>query len=340
MLIVALLFISCHSSEPLPEPPTIATSVENQASSDTNAIRPPEPTVWALQIDACTDPGITCRAASALDLQLRQLPRNARFSFLLQLLSHTSPRVKAYALYRMYPFRNRMEMLPELERILTQAHDPLLLKLAAALSLISNSSQAAALFMRTYERLPKEVRNTVAWAIRMHYTHLDVVFLEKLREDDNPTIRATAREIQSVHTDSATLLLDCVRTLGPDAPACAVSLARIEHVNDADIEHLVHELLARAENSRRLLAVPPELAFSIELLHGQKRINTQKASELLEIMLSSRKLEDATRAQAAFSLGRVKGRLAIPFLQRFRKDSRKKVGYAARRVLYLLESEP
>jgi len=338
----AILFgvSACRSPARVPDPQETAPPAEkNAAAAPAHSL--PDAAAWAPQIDACTDLGISCRAAAALDVQLRQIPRGARFAFLLQLLGHPSPRVAAYALYRMYPFRQRAELLPFLDRILSASRDPLLLKLAAALALMSPSSQGAALFMRHYEHFPQSVRNELAWTVRMNYTHLDVAFLQKLREGESPLLRATALEIETMHSDSPEALLSCVRALGPDAASCALSLARAPLPDSGvKVEALIGELLAQAAASRRLLALPPELASAVELMHGQKRIDTQKASELLEKMLSSRQLEDAVRAQAAFSLGRVKGRDAIGVLQRFRRDPRTKVGYAARRAIYLLEREP
>ncbi len=340
-ILAGVALFGCRSPGRIPEPQETAPSPAEPPAGVSTPKNAPSVEAWAPQIDACADASVPCRAASALDVQLRQIPRDQRFAFLLRLLAHPSPRVMRHALYRMYPFRHRAELVPFIEKILETSQDPALLKLAAALALTSDSPQAATAFMRHYGRLPADVRNSSAWAIRMNYTRLDVNFLQQLHEDASPVIRAAAMEIESVHADSPEALVACVRALGPDAAACAVSMARTAHPDiGRALVSLVDEWLHQAESARRPLFIPPEVASTVELLHGQKRMDAATAADLLEKMLASRKLDDAIRAQAALSLGRVRGRDAMPVLQRFRKDPRKKVGYAVRRALYLLEREP
>jgi hypothetical protein len=278
---------------------------------------------------------------SELDQALRALPRDRRLQLLSKLLGHTSARVQAYALVRLYPYRHRTDLLPRLEELMAHASDVTVLNLASTLLLLQNNGQAAAAFTRHYGRLPREVKQAMIWAIRMNYAHLPLTFLESLKDDPVPLVRSAALEVEAVHRADLEALTTCIRELRPEAGSCALAIARTSNAAAGSaLLALAAHFEEQAKTLKRLVRVPPELATAIELAHGQKRLDTPEAVDVLSRLLGNRRLEDELRAQAAFSLGAVGGREVVPLLARHRRDPRKKVGYAARRAIYLIERDP
>jgi hypothetical protein len=292
-------------------------------------------------LDQCPADSSPCKAISEMDLALRALPRDERFGLLQRLLAHTSARLQSYALTRLYPHRHRTDLLPRLEELISSSNDATVLNLSATLLLLQDTGQAAAAFTRHFERLPREVKQAMIWALRMNYAHLPLPFLASLKEDPVPLVRAAALEIEAVHMTDLESLSECIRQLRPEAGSCALAIARTSNAQaPAALESLSAHFIELAGTQKRLVRVPPELATAVELLHGQKRMETTPATELLGRLLGNRRLEDEIRAQAALSLGVVGGRAVLPVLAKHRRDARKKVGYAARRAMFFLEREP
>ncbi len=342
LLLLALLtgHLACRRPAPAPDPMTGLSGAPQPPAPSTTA-PPPQPAKWIPLLDSCPADSSPCKAMSELDQALRALPRTGRFALLVQLLGHTSARVQAYALIRLYPYRHRTDLLPRLEELMSGSQDPTVRNLSATLLLLQDTGQAAAAFARHFGDLPREVKQALIWALRMNYDHLPLPFLQSLREDPVPLVRSAALEIEAVHRADLESLATCIRELRPESGSCALAIARTSNAAAGPtlLALAAHfEELAKAQ--RRLVRVPPELATAIELAHGQKRLDTAEAVDVLSRLLANSRLEDELRAQAALSLGVVGGREVLPRLAKHRKDPRKKVGYAARRAMYFLEREP
>ncbi len=340
VLLIAFLpaFFSCRTPEPAPEP--VSGPVKTPAPPAATAPRP-DPGRMIPLLDQCPRDSTPCKPINEMDQALRAMPREERFAFLKQLLAHSSAPVQSYALTRLYPHRHRTDLLPRLEELTSSSSDTTVQKMAATLLLMQDTGQAATAFCRHFAALPREVKQSMIWALRMNYAHLPLAFLESLKEDPVPLVRAAALEIEAVHMTDLESLSECIRQLRPEAGSCALAIARTSNARAREVlEALAAHFEDLARTGKRLVRIPPELATAVELLHGQKRMEKAAATELLVRLLGNRRLEDEIRAQAALSLGIVAGRDALPVLARHRKDARKKVGYAARRAMYFLEREP
>jgi len=333
-----LQFFSCRKPEPAPE--QASPPVKAPATAAATAPRQ-DPARLIPLLDQCPTDSSPCKAINEMDQVLRAMPRPERFSLLTRLLAHPSARVQAFALFRLYPHRHRTDLLPRLEELMSSSSDASVLNLSSTLLLLQDSGQAADAFTRNFGRLPKEIKQTMIWALRMNYSHLPMPFLESLKEDPVPLVRSVALEIQAVHRTDLVALSECIRQLRPEAGSCALAIARTSNDNaGVELESIATHFEELAKAQKRLVRVPPELATAIELLHGQKRLDTARATNLLERLLNNRRLEDEIRAQAALSMGVVGGRSIMPLLEKHRRDPRKKVGYAARRAIYFLERDP
>ncbi|PKN27488.1 MAG: hypothetical protein CVU65_02375 [Deltaproteobacteria bacterium HGW-Deltaproteobacteria-22] len=340
VLLTALFpfLFSCRTPDPAPEP--VSDPVKTPAPAVAAAPRI-DPLRMIPLLDQCPRDSTPCKPINDMDQALRAMPRDERFALLKQLLDHSSAPVQSYALTRLYPHRHRTDLLPRLEELMSASTDAAVLKMAATLLLLQDTGQAATAFCRHFGNLPREVKQSMIWALRMNYAHLPLPFLESLKEDPVPLVRAAALEIEAVHLTDLEALSECIRQLRPEAGSCALAIARTSNARAREVlEVLAAHFEDLARTQKRLVRIPPELATAVELLHGQKRMDKAAATELLVRLLGNRRLEDEIRAQAALSLGVVGGREALPVLSRHRKDSRKKVGYAARRAMYFLEREP
>ena len=338
LFLLFLFLFSCREPDPAPEP--VSGAAKPAAPAAAPAARP-DPARLIPLLDQCSTSSAPCRAINEMDLLLRQLPRPERFVLLSRLLAHSSARVQSYALTRLYPYRHRTDLLPRLEELMSSSSDATVLNLSSTLLLLQDSGQASAAFTRHFGRLPREVKQTMIWALRMNYSHLPLPFLELLKEDPVPLVRSVALEIEAVHRTDLESLAECIRALRPEAGSCALAIARTSNPEaGARLEALAAHFEELARTQKRLIRMPPELATAVELVHGQKRMDTPRATELLGRLLANRRLEDEIRAQAALSLGVVGGRSALPVLMKHRKDARKKVGYAVRRACFFLEREP
>jgi len=85
------------------------------------------------------------------------------------------------------------------------------------------------------------------------------------------------------------------------------------------------------------LDFPKELFVSARKLNKFKKFSTDKLFEAASKTLSNRKLSDKIRSEAAKTLGFLKTRKARLFLEKYRHDPRKRVGYAVRRSIYIME---
>jgi hypothetical protein len=331
---------ACRRPGPAPDPATGQGGAAPASAPGTKAARI-DPARWVPELDQCPRDASPCRAMSELDQALRALPRDQRLQWLSRLLGHTSARVQAYALVRLYPYRHRAELLPRLEELMSGATDVTVLNLASTMLLLQNTGQAAAAFTRHYGRLPREVKQAIIWALRMNYSQLPLPFLESLKEDPEALVRSAALEIEAVFRADLESLVSCIRELRPEAGSCALAIARTSNAAAGTaLLGLAAHFETQAREQKRLVRAPPELATAIELAHGQKRLDTAEAVDVLTRLLDNRRLEDEIRAQAAYSLGAVGGRGVIPRLAKHRKDPRKKVGYAARRAIYFIERDP
>ncbi len=333
--------VACREPPGLPDPASLEPAKEPSVTDSAASTGSTDLSRWMTHLDQCAPEPAPCRAITEIDAALREMSREERFSLLLRMVSSQSRRRQHYALVRLYPHRNRTDLLPRLEEIVSTSNDPGILKLASTLLLLQESGQASVVFVRHFGRLNAEVKQSMIWALRMNYSHLPLEFLESLKEDPVPVVRSVALEIQAVYQSDLEALATCVRSLEPEAGSCALAIARTSHEQAAFVlQQLVEHFEDKARTQKRLTPVPAPLATAIELLHGQKRMETEAARDLLWRLLSNRRLEDDIRAQAAFSLGAVGQREALPLLSRYRRDARKRVGYAARRAMYLIEREP
>lgn len=338
--LACLACLACRSPDPAPDPAT-GQGGAAPAGAPEPKLAKVDPARWIPELDQCPTDASPCRAMSELDLALRALPKEQRFELLSRWLNHNSARVQTFALIRLYPHRHRTDLLPRLEELLSGSTDATVLNLSATMLLLQNTGQASAAFTRHWDRLPREVKQALIWALRMNYAHLPLPFLESLKEDPLALVRSVALEIEAVYRADLEELATCIRELRPEAGSCALAIARTSNATAgaALVALVAHfELLAREQ--KRLVRAPPELATAIELAHGQKRLDTAGAVDVLTRLLDNRRLEDEIRAQAAFSLGAVGGRKILPRLAKHRKDPRKKVGYAARRAIHLIERDP
>ncbi len=338
--LACLACLACRSPDPAPDPATGQGGAAPAGSPGAKTART-DPARWIPELDQCPRDASPCRAMNELDQALRALPRDQRLQWLTRLLGHASARVQAYALVRLYPYRHRTDLLPRLEELMSGSTDATVLNLSATMLLLQNTGQAAAAFTRHWDRLPREVKQALIWALRMNYAHLPLPFLESLKGDPLALVRSVALEIEAVYRADLEELATCIRELRPEAGSCALAIARTANATaGAALVALVDHFERLAKEHKRLVRAPPELATAIELAHGQKRLDTAEAVDVLTRLLDNRRLEDEIRTQAAFSLGAVGGRGVIPRLAKHRKDPRKKVGYAARRAIHFIERDP
>ncbi|MBU1238360.1 hypothetical protein KKF84_17975 [Myxococcota bacterium] len=336
--IFAIIGCNPRKSVPMMDAPEMKTS--ESTPGKTARKRPTHPLKLFAEFDKCTRFKY-CKALDYLNLYFSSGETENNYKLLTGVLSDKSPRIQAFALFRLFSFKDRPELVPFLTRTLEQSQDKTVLKLALSLLFLNGTRSATDYIIAHWEAYPKVLKMEVVWVIRKVASHLPMEFIQTLSASKLPALRALALEVGVHLSQNLDHLVTCVKARSSQSGFCALAMARF---TDAGVPSRLAGLFAHfqelSKGEKRLLRAPPELIETLEKLAVQGRVSPKAAFELASTTLANRRLADKIRAQAAFYIGRIGGKDARIILERYRKDRRRRVGYAVRRAIYLLEKTP
>ncbi|MBN2725585.1 MAG: hypothetical protein JXR95_16085 [Deltaproteobacteria bacterium] len=291
------------------------------------------------KLDLCKD-GIYCKAQHQFDEYLSSVSREKRFEILFHMIKTSTLRVKTLAIIKIFPFAGNAELSDFLRAQLGKIKDPSCINLVAALLILSGIPQDLNLITKHWEQFGNETKKKLIWALRHENQRLPKEFIDRLSLSEIPEIRASSVEFQSTASGNISKLEQCIRNNNLQSPYCVA--AYIRRKNPQIPTHFVQitkEMISSTKTSKKRLNAPKEMVMGLQSLVEQKRIKTQEAFDIIVDILGNRRLGDSIRSQAAYAIGE----LAMPHsrktLERYRRDRRKRVGYAVRRAIYFLESK-
>ena len=342
IILTALLgsaILSCSASKPTP--PIDSSDAPGAAMNGTTPKRRTheDPVKLFAAFDKCTKYKY-CKALDHLNLYFSSGTRAGNYKTLIKALHEGSPRIQSFALFRLFAYKSELPLVPHLTAALERSTDKKVQKLALTLLFLNGSEAATTYITRKWPEYPKQLKMEVVWVIRKVASHLPMQFIETLTAESLPALRALALEVKVRLTQNVEQLTTCVKAQSSQSAFCALSLARFK---ESSVPGKVEELFAYfdelSKKSRKRLNAPRQLITTLEKLVIQSRLSEERAFTLAEGVLKNRRLSDKFRASAAHLIGRIGGKRARILLERFRRDRRRRVGYAVRRAIYLMHKK-
>ncbi len=339
-LVTVSILIACSPSKPAPVKDAPEFSESQGETNLQRPRRPVDPQKLFADYDKCTRFKY-CKALDHLNLYFSSQQTAKNYGLLIRALTDTSPRIQAFALFRLFSFKDRPDLVPHLTGIMERSQDKTVLKMALSLLFLNGSKASTEYITAHWADYPRSLKLEVVWVIRKVASHLPMGFMETLASEQLPALRALSLEVGVRLSSNVDQLMSCVKAMDGQSGFCALSLVRFTEKDIPDrLVALFDHFHALASKQRRLLRAPSELVEALEKLSVQGRIERRRAFETALKTLKDRKLDDRIRARAALFIGSLGGRDARMALERFRKDRRRRVGHATRRAIYLLEKTP
>ncbi len=337
-ILTLITLLSCSRNQKLPPVEELETAQHPRRKT---AIQQPHgnPEKLFAALDKCTKYRY-CGALDRLNLYFASHDKEHNYPILIAAAASTSARIASYALFRLYPYTARKGLPEALVPILDRNSDRKVQKLGLTLLLLSRQEVGTAYVLKRWDTLPAELKLALVWVVRKIASSLPPPFIEGLQEEPLPSLRALALELKVGHSNDLSTLVACVKALSPQSGHCALSLGRLRTPAVApNLIALFDHFQKSVRGRRRRLAVPPQLFDTLERLNTLALLSKKRGYGLAKAVLINRKFSDKFRGRAARYIGEVGTKEARLLLDRYRKDRRRRVGYAVRRAIYLMEKK-
>jgi hypothetical protein len=281
-----------------------------------------------------------CRALYRLNSYFGAGEKEQNYRELIEILPTSTPRIQSYILFKLFPYRNKQELLPILKNIIKTSVDIGVNKLATTLFILNGSQDAVDFVATRWAQFPKALKLAVVWAIREMAASIPQEFIEQMKKDELPAIRSLYLELSIKTSTSIDSIVSCVKKNDSQSGFCALSLVRFKtKIIPKHILSIISYFQETSKTLKKRLKISTKLLDALEKLQLQGRVNKDEAYKVSCEILKNRNFSDRFRGAAAKYIGRIGGTKARLFLDRYRKDRRRRVAYAARRAIYLMETK-
>ncbi|MGM0596415.1 MAG: hypothetical protein ACQES9_05185, partial [Myxococcota bacterium] len=224
-----------------------------------------------------------------------------------------------------------------LDPVFEKTEDIGIVKLCTILLLLSENPKGQSFVSKHWQKFPATLRVELIWALRQIKHRLKPEFKMELARDRLPALRAFTIEIKSEDENSLQPLVSCIRKNNSESTYCTSNLVKTNISGKAKaLISTINYFSEKAKNSKYRLKVPVTLLESLEILQKQKLLSRSEAVQIGMKMLANRHFSDKFRGEAARLLGRLGTKKARLFLDKYRHDRRRRVGYQVRRAIYLM----
>ncbi len=279
-----------------------------------------------------------CKARYRFHHYLRQNTRAQNYKLFKNLLKSGTTIQKSWALLNLFAYKTQSELVPLLIDVFEKTEDIGIVKLCTILLLLSENSQGQSFVIKHWQKFPSSIRVELIWALRQIKHILKPEFIMELSRDNLPALRAFAIEIKTERENQLEPLISCIRKNNSESAHCASNLVKTNKSGKTKaLIAIIKYFSAEATQSKYRLNVPITLLDSLEILQKQNLLSRTQAVNIGMQVLSNRHFSDKFRGFAARLLGRLGTKKSRIFLDKYRHDRRRRVGYQVRRAIYLME---
>jgi hypothetical protein len=335
LIILVLILSSCKKQTPLPmvEEEKEAVVVTKKRKKIKNPLK------FMHAMDKCRE-NHYCRAEIQFLSILRRGKKEKNYLLLIEALTNSSVKLKTFALSRLYGFRKRSDLIPLLADELKKNSDEGVLKRVVLLLLLNGSVEALNNVIDNWSKMPVAVKLATLWVFRKLVNIIPETFVNDLKNDSIPSIRVAGLEIEAQKGFETNDLYKCIIQLNTQSGFCAMAFSRQTGDEIPGLfDKIIKVFSEKVKLSRKRIKIPGKFILALENLKNSRRISKEKLFLTAKSFLENRRYGDRIRVESARVLGRLGGEKIRILLNKYRKTRRRKVGYAVRRSLYLMEKQ-
>ncbi|MBU1220832.1 hypothetical protein KKF34_08600 [Myxococcota bacterium] len=279
-----------------------------------------------------------CKPESDINRWLRSQSKSEQYKILEEMFLNGSIKVKRLALLKLYAFRGEVELNSLLKKHWNSTENEDIKTQALTLLFLSGKKESIEFATSQWSSLSGEIQKRLLWVVADSAQGLPPTLIEEMSKSELPEVKTVSLQLQSLKSNNIEVLVTCINNNDKQSGLCIDSLLRFRNRESAEkLLKIINRFLEDSRNTKRRLELPPELMKGLYTFMALKLLDEKQVFETAVSVLGNRRLGDRIRSRAAYVISDLKHKNSRQILEKFRKDNRRRVGYAARRALYLLE---
>lgn len=279
-----------------------------------------------------------CKPESDINRWLRSQSKIEQYKILEEMFLTGSVKIKKLAILKLYAFRDTPELHSVLRKHWNSTENDDLKTQALTILFLSGNKESMEFAASQWPSLRGEIQKRLLWVLSDSAEALPPALIEEMAKSDLPEVKTVSLQLQSLKSNNIEALITCINNNDKQSGLCIDSLLKFRNRESAEkLLKIINRFLDDSRNTKRRLELPPELMKGLYTFMALKLLDEKQVFETAVRVLGNRHFGDRIRSRAAYVISDLKHKNSRQILEKFRKDNRRRVGYAARRALYLLE---